>query len=208
MNDEKIPIKNFEEYVRLFYEHFEYIKIDEHWEVAVAVAMSNGRFQQMSLVTGYATTGGGSHVENVTQKILSSIVKKNGIRAKSTMDILINCKLNEVAFTATREQMTLRPKKIQPKCVMPEAFVERVHAMLQLPLHISTAKKECRRPRENSTAKEQNVGDYIHVLAETNTAATMSPERKSKRAAPHLEAAPTAKKAKKRMATDDNNNNQ
>ncbi len=96
LNGEKVPVKNFKDYVDLFLKNQTdergdpvkpvYEKCSERWEVAVAP--SDNGFQQMSFVNSIATTKGGRHIEHVSKQIenclTDTIKKKNkaGIQIK------------------------------------------------------------------------------------------------------------------------------
>jgi DNA topoisomerase-2 len=97
LDDERIKIKNFEEYCNLYLrsagsmsESGEppksvHIKCGDRWEIVVAV--SDGQFQQVSFVNSIATTRGGSHVNHVSDQLaqmyLDYLAKKHkGLKLK------------------------------------------------------------------------------------------------------------------------------
>ncbi len=96
LNNKRIAVKNFQDYVNLFLKGHEdetgnqikciYEKCSDRWEVAVAP--SDNGFQQMSFVNSIATTKGGRHVDHVSKLIENALTdtlkKKNkgGIQIK------------------------------------------------------------------------------------------------------------------------------
>jgi DNA topoisomerase-2 len=83
LNNKRVPIKNFKEYVDFFIKDMEdatgndmttvYETCNERWEVAVAVS-ENG-FQQFSFVNSIATTKGGKHIDYVSKLIEGNLLE-------------------------------------------------------------------------------------------------------------------------------------
>lgn len=90
MNDEKLPVKNFKDYIDLYIKENNddsgsplkvvYENANDRWEVAVT--LSDRGFQQVSFVNSIATTKGGRHVDyvtdNIVKKLIEIIKKVNG----------------------------------------------------------------------------------------------------------------------------------
>lgn len=83
LNGEKLPIKNFKEYIDLYIKEnnddsgaplkIVYENVSERWEVAVT--LSDRGFQQVSFVNSIATTKGGRHVDHVVDHIVKNLVE-------------------------------------------------------------------------------------------------------------------------------------
>jgi DNA topoisomerase II len=88
-NGKKLPIKNFEAYVKLYFAEDKEKKVifenvSDRWQVGIA--LTDGEPQQVSFVNSICTTKGGKHVtyvqDQVVKKVLESIEKKNKGRKK------------------------------------------------------------------------------------------------------------------------------
>lgn len=152
LNGERIKIKNFKQYVEMYLssnakkdlpEGQEALDIkpglvhqvvNDRWEVAMAV--SDGQFNQVSFVNSIATTKGGTHVEYVAQQIVSKLVedvKKRNKAApvkphqiKQHLWVFVNCLIENPAFDSqTKENMTLRPSAFGSKCNLSDDFMKK-----------------------------------------------------------------------------------
>ena len=113
LNGQRINVKNFEEYCDL------YLKIDENkdlpkivekkqdrWEIVAS--LSDGQFQQVSFVNSICTSKGGTHVNYITDQIVSkihaAIQKKNKKmdikphQIKANLWVFVNCLIENPAF--------------------------------------------------------------------------------------------------------------
>jgi DNA topoisomerase-2 len=82
LNGKKIAIKNFEAYVKSYFQEEKKImfeKVNERWQIGVA--LTDGDPQQVSFVNSICTTKGGKHVtyvqDQLVKKILDIVEKKN-----------------------------------------------------------------------------------------------------------------------------------
>ena len=144
LNDERLKVKNFKDYVNLFLEHHTlesgskppvmYERISDRWEVAFTV--SDGQFQQASFVNSISTVDGGTHVKHVAdqlvEKIAEAVKKKNkGTAVKPNqirdhMWLFINCMIENPSFSSqTKENMTLKVSKFGSKCSLSEDFIKK-----------------------------------------------------------------------------------
>lgn len=83
LNGEKLPIKNFKDYIDLYLKDgaddsgaplkIAYENVSERWEVAIT--LSDRGFQQVSFVNSIATTKGGRHVDHVVDHIVKNLVE-------------------------------------------------------------------------------------------------------------------------------------
>lgn len=68
LNNEKLPIENFKDYIDLYTEENVFTEVNENWEIGVG-RFESEKFQQVSLVNSIATTKGGAHVDCVLSKL-------------------------------------------------------------------------------------------------------------------------------------------
>jgi DNA topoisomerase II len=152
LNDERIKIKNFKQYVELYVksaaeeaaetaggaaqpkQDIIYEKIGDRWEVAFAV--SDGTFQHVSFANAIATYKGGTHVQliadSIAKNLIASITKKNKGAAvkptqiKSHMWLFVNASIENPTFDSqTKEQLTLVSSKFGSKPSLSEDFMKR-----------------------------------------------------------------------------------
>lgn len=100
LNGEKLPIKNFKDYIDLYIRDNSddsgaplkvvYESPNERWEVAVT--LSDRGFQQVSFVNSIATTKGGRHVDYVTDMIVKQLIET----IKKVQNDIFNGKIIEI----------------------------------------------------------------------------------------------------------------
>lgn len=151
LNDERLKIKNFKQYVDMYLDSaaaettetsgaaqskqtmiFE--QVSDRWEVALAV--SDGSFQQISFANSIATTKGGTHVTLITDQIAKNLItaigKKNkgaavkAAQIRNHMWIFVNALIENPTFDSqTKETMTLTVGKFGTKPVLSEEFMKK-----------------------------------------------------------------------------------
>ena len=84
LNSEIIPVKNFQQYIKLIVGDREtkYEEANERWEYAVGLA-PEGEFYQVSFVNGIYTSKGGKHVEYILNQIVRKLVTYIKAKKKS-----------------------------------------------------------------------------------------------------------------------------
>ncbi|KAI9710070.1 MAG: DNA topoisomerase 2 [Chrysothrix sp. TS-e1954] len=109
-------------------------RVNDRWEVGFAV--SDGSFQQVSFVNSIATTSGGTHVNYVSDQIVSKLLEivkkknKGGVQLKPAqvrnhIFLFINCLIVNPAFTSqTKEQLTTKSSQFGSKCTVSEKFLK------------------------------------------------------------------------------------
>lgn len=153
LNDERIKIKNFKQYVEMYLSSAAaeasensggaaavkqtviYDQLSSRWEVAFAV--SDGSPQQVSFANSIATTKGGTHVQliqdQIAKHLLATITKKNkgatvkAHQIKNYMWIFVNALIENPTFDSqTKEMLTLTASKFGgTKPVLTEDFLRR-----------------------------------------------------------------------------------
>lgn len=155
LNDKKLDIKGFKNYVQLYVKAIKdrspaqfadsnkptlvYEVINDRWEVAFAV--SDGVFNQVSFVNSIATTSGGSHVKYITDQIVNKLTenlsrgdKKSKIKPndiKNNMFLFVNCLIENPAFTSqTKEHLTTKVSqfggKKDDKILVSSGFISKI----------------------------------------------------------------------------------
>ncbi|KAJ3239764.1 DNA topoisomerase 2 [Chytriomyces hyalinus] len=134
LNDTRIKIKNFKDYIDLFSPAEDaaaaslagkkpassiiYERVSDRWEIAFTV--SDGQFQQVSFVNGICTSKGGTHVNHVADQLvtaLSELAKKKDKKGaagkestvkphlvKSQLSIFVNCLIENPAFDSQTKE--------------------------------------------------------------------------------------------------------
>jgi DNA topoisomerase II len=140
LNDEKIPVKDFEKYADLFLDtktiqpRF-YEKPNDRWEIVVAFN-PNGTFEQMSFVNGINTIRGGKHLEYILNSITKKLVdmtlakKKKTIKPQYIRDnlfIFVKSIIENPSFDSqSKETLTTQITKFGSKCELSEKFYEKL----------------------------------------------------------------------------------
>ncbi|KAI0328009.1 type II DNA topoisomerase [Cubamyces sp. BRFM 1775] len=153
LNDERLKIKNFKQYVELFLNSAAqdaadasggaaqakptiiYEQIGTRWEVAFAV--SDGSFQQVSFANSISTSKGGTHVnymaDQIAKALITSISKKNKAatikpaQIKNHMWIFVNALIENPTFDSqTKETLTLPASKFGTRPTLSEDFMKKV----------------------------------------------------------------------------------
>ena len=116
LNDKKIPVKSFKQYIDFFSQPEDvlagaaikpviYEAPNDRWEVGVTI--SEGQFQQVSFVNSIATTKGGTHITHVVDQLVAALqeaVKKKDKKAaplkpfqiKNHLSIFVNCQVHDL----------------------------------------------------------------------------------------------------------------
>ena len=190
LNKKKIPIKKFQDYMKLYLKEGsdKVMVVDEdnteRW--SVGVFMSDDNFEQVSFVNGIDTNLGGTHVEDVSKMIIKEItekLKKKKIKVKPSyikdkMFIFVKSFIENPSFNSqTKEFMTTKPVKfgsrweINKKMInglMKTGILEEVESFAQF-----KEKKELK--KTDGKVKKRLVG--IPKLEDANFAGTKKSEQ-------------------------------
>ena len=142
LNGEKLKIKNFLDYAKLFVEKeggpvglpLLHQKFGDRWEVAISV--SDGQFQQNSFVNSIATIRGGTHVNHVADQVVKELVAHVKKKQKTTLKpfqvknhlwVFVNCLIENPAFDSqTKCTLTSKPSTFGSKCKVDDKFMKKV----------------------------------------------------------------------------------
>ncbi|XP_055299060.1 DNA topoisomerase 2 isoform X3 [Sitodiplosis mosellana] len=192
LNGEKLPIKNFKDYIDLYIRDnaddsgsplkVVYEAPNERWEVAVT--LSDRGFQQVSFVNSIATTKGGRHVDYITDMIVKQLIEtikkknKGGVsikpfQVKTHMWVFINCLIVNPTFDSqTKENMTLQTKSFGSSCKLSEKFFNGVTKSGILESVLSWAKFKAQNDLAKTSGKKNSKLRGIPKLEDANDAGT------------------------------------
>jgi len=136
LNDEKIKIKSFLDYVKLYNDSQKFHEtISDRWDVIFSVS-HNDTFEQLSFVNGICTSKGGSHVECIAKQISNGIIAfikkqhKKEIKDKVIrryMSLYINCVIENPSFDSqTKERCITSQSKFGSKPVVSAKTIKKI----------------------------------------------------------------------------------
>jgi DNA topoisomerase-2 len=143
LNDKLIDIKNFKDYINMFYQkdnipEIIYEEINERWTIAV-IYEPNSEFQHMSFVNNICTFKGGKHLDY----IVDQIIKKVGDKIKSTpkykdlkikphqikenLFVFINSVIEDPTFSSqSKEELTVKVSDFGSKCDLDDRIIGKI----------------------------------------------------------------------------------
>lgn len=153
LNDERLKIKSFKQYVDMYIDSASqtaaeasggaaqakptviYEAPNDRWEVAFAVS-ETGNFQQVSFANSISTIKGGTHVNNIADQVAKGLIvqiqKKNKgatvkpAQIKNHMWIFVNSLVENPTFDSqTKETLTLPASKFGSKPAVSEEFMKK-----------------------------------------------------------------------------------
>ena len=137
-NDEKIELKSFTDYMKLYLEpdHLTVsCKPNDRWEIGACLSPSF-TFQHVSFVNGINTHQGGKHVDyivkQITKKMVDFINKKKKTEVKESfikdnLMVFVNSTIVNPTFgSQTKETLSTLPKNFGSECNVPDAFIEKL----------------------------------------------------------------------------------
>ena len=140
LNGTQIMIKNFQDYIQLYFEEEPEIiseKIDR-WDVSF-IYRPDGGFEHISHVNNICTYHGGSHVDYIIDQIINYMQKQiekknkdaiNKIKSHSIKDhfmVFVNCTIENPAFTSqTKETLKTKQNEFGSSCELSEKFLKKI----------------------------------------------------------------------------------
>jgi DNA topoisomerase-2 len=133
-NDEKIPIKSFDQYAKLYTDDKFVYDTNDFWQVAVC-ASPDGNFRQVSFVNGICTINGGKHVDYIANKISKELTKRiNGKKGdvktthvKTNLWVFINSLIQNPSFSnQTKEALITPSSKFGSTCNFNKKFYDKL----------------------------------------------------------------------------------
>ncbi|CAL1697067.1 unnamed protein product [Somion occarium] len=197
LNNERLKIKTFKQYVELYLnsaaeqaaiesggaaqpkQTMIYEQIGTRWEVAFAV--SDGTFQHVSFANHIATIKGGSHVtliaDQIAKNLITNIQKKNKGAAvkpaqiKSHMWIFVNALIENPTFDSqTKETLTLQAAKFGTKPVLSEDFHKKVQKSSIVDEVLNWAKNRAEKELKKTDGNRRNRLKGLPKLSDANNA--------------------------------------
>lgn len=184
LNGEKIPVKNWDDYVNLYIgTKQECWRVsespNERWDVIIAPSQHD--FRQVSFVNGLATVKGGSHVEHVItpliRKTCDELSKKiPGIKStfiKNHMFVAVRAVLENPSFDSQiKETCTSRYNTFGSRCDLSDKFVK---AFIKSPIieeARALAKHKETRDLNKTDGKKKHTVKGLPKLDDANKAGT------------------------------------
>ncbi|WWD03111.1 hypothetical protein V865_001158 [Kwoniella europaea PYCC6329] len=189
LNDERLKIKGFKQYVEMYVNSASastsaegaamnkpplvYEAVNKRWEIAFT--LSEGEMKQVSFANSIATTKGGTHVDMVStqlaNKLLEQIKKKNKaapvkpFQVKNHMWIFVNALVENPAFDSqTKENLTLKSSAFGSKCDLSEDFIKKVAKTGIIDNVLSWARfKQDQIMKKTDGAKRSRVGGIVKL---------------------------------------------
>ncbi len=143
-NDELIPIKSFEDYIKLHYPNNEennnvnlvYADVNDRWSVGVVYDTTSG-YQHVSFVNRIATFEGGTHVNYIVNQIVDKVtnvireknknLKVKPSQIKDNITVFINCVVEDPSFSSqTKESLTTKASTFNIKCELDDKFIAKL----------------------------------------------------------------------------------
>jgi DNA topoisomerase II len=140
LNSEIVPIKNFQQYIKLISKNNEikYEEANDRWEYAIGLAQE-GEFHQISFVNGIYTSKGGKHIEYIMNQIVRKLAtyiktkKKIEVKASSIKEQLVlflRCDIENPTFDSqTKDFMNTLITKFGSSCTVSDKFIEKIAKM-------------------------------------------------------------------------------
>ena len=184
-NNEKIGVKDFESYVNLFIGTKSegprvYEKINERWEIAIALNQSD-KFSQVSFVNGISTSEGGTHVDYITNQIIYKlkdqlekkhkdiVIKPSYI--KDNIFIFINCLIENPTFSSqTKESHVTKVTKFGSNVALTDDFIKKVDKLGITANVLEIAKAKDKKALAKTDGKKQFRISGIPKLDDANKA--------------------------------------
>ena len=188
LNDEKIKIKSFLDYVKMINENKKYVHdhISDRWDVIVTTS-DNDTFEQLSFVNGICTSKGGSHVDYVTKLItnhLSDSIKKKHKKEvsdkviKRYLSVYINSVIENPSFDSqTKERCITSQSKFGSKPVFSKKFLKDISNHTELIDNIleANSKNENKDAKKTDGKKKNKI--IVPKLDDANWAGTRKSEQ-------------------------------
>ncbi|KAF8349867.1 DNA topoisomerase II [Amanita rubescens] len=198
LNDERIKVKNFKQYVEMYLDSIRaeaedvsgaaqpkqavvYEQIGPRWEIAFAV--SDGSFQHVSFANSISTVKGGTHVtyiaDQISKGLMTAIGKKNKAatvkpaQVKNHMWIFVNALIENPTFDSqTKETLTLPSSKFGSKPAMSEDFMKKVikSSIIDSILNWAKAKADQQIKKTDGSKRSRILG--LTKLSDANNAGT------------------------------------
>ena len=145
-----------------------YAPINDRWAVAVADTPVDKYFQ-VSFVNGIWTSKGGTHVDNITNQIVSHLVEyletKKKIKVKPSLvkehlAVFVTSLIENPSFTSqTKETLTTKSSAFGSTCKLPEEFLKKVQSKLEMvdSIILAQTEKDAKENKKSDGRKQSKI---------------------------------------------------
>ena len=200
LNDKKINIKNFEDYIKMYIDASKedddeieppivFEKPHERWEVGMS--LSESQFQQVSYVNSISTSKGGTHVNYCTDKIVKVLLEKIAKKEKNLVIkpqhvkqhlwIFVNCLIENPAFESqTKDYLSTKKEDFGSSFEFSDDFYNKIikTKICERCLRFAKTREEEKNLRKlNSNTKKVSRLIGIEKLDDANWAGTKNSEK-------------------------------
>jgi DNA topoisomerase-2 len=136
-NGDKIKVKTFENYAKLYLnkEELVYEKIHDRWEVGISTSLTD-KFEQYAFVNGIYTSKGGKHVDLISKQLTSGItnyIKKKNKKdipesyIKNYLKIFVNSVIEDPSFDSqSKERLITTQSKFGSKPIISDKLIKKI----------------------------------------------------------------------------------
>ena len=193
LNGTRLPIKTFQQYVGEYFKGVEdppkvfYERVNDRWEVAIT-ASTEGQAQQVSFVNSINTIKGGTHVNNVADKVAAKLLehinkkhKKQNVKAfqiKNHTWVFVNALIENPAFDSQcKETLTTKASAFGSRCDMSDDFFKKLTkcAIVDNVLMWATFKANKDMKKNDGAKKSRLLG--VPKLDDANDAGTRNSQK-------------------------------
>jgi DNA topoisomerase-2 len=178
LNDEKILIKGFDEYIKMFYDDnsypFIYDDSNDRWKIGVVFDPDAG-YRQISYVNGICTFQGGTHVQHVVDGVVSKLntlisEKNKGTKIKSSIikdniTFFIDAVIDDPDFPSqTKEYLGSKLSTFGSRCTISDDFIKLLAktGIVNEVVRMSKAKEQSEL-KSNNGKKKANLTGYTKL---------------------------------------------
>ena len=133
-NGERIDVKSFEDYIKLYTDAYVYEENDD-WKVGISKSSEEG-FESVSFVNSVNTYEGGSHIlyiaEQITTKLREYFKKKHKVdvtpaNLRNHLRLFISCNINRPKFDSqTKSRMISEPRDYKTAIEISDKFINKL----------------------------------------------------------------------------------
>lgn len=137
LNNEKINIKDFKEYVKLYVDDEIFYDSGNKWEYCISYNPDTS--YQVSFVNGISTTQGGKHVDYILKEITKKLLEKKKLEdvkpnyIKDRLSIFVKATIVNPSFSSqSKEYLSTSSKDFGFKPDITDAFVNKIYSKTNL----------------------------------------------------------------------------
>jgi len=142
-NGDKIPIKDFADYIKLYGADRPMVEFqcNADWDIGMMLKENDDGFEQVSFVNGIPTIDGGTHVDYIAKQIssrISELVKKKLKTKKiirdnyilNNIELFVRARIFDPDFPSQNKYvLSTNPKKFGTSCEIPDKIIDKFAKM-------------------------------------------------------------------------------